>query len=59
MKWGNFEISEFVLYAVSVIVLLIVIVVWCEKDDIEQEKTKQLQLQENILMLQREEKNGV
>lgn len=48
MKIGKFEISEFVLGMFFLVILVMVILLYGTKVDIEKEKTKQMEIQYNI-----------
>ena len=48
MKIGKFEISEFVLGMFFLVILVMVILLYGTKVDIEKEKTKQIEIQYNI-----------
>lgn len=57
MRFGKFEISEFVLYALFFIVVILGLIGYSSKLDIEKEKTKQLEIKYNIERIEKENNN--
>ena len=48
MRFGKFEIDEWVLYILSIVILIGIVSSMSIKLDLEKEKTKQLELQKEI-----------
>lgn len=58
MEYGDFEISEWTIFAICICIFMSVLVIWSSKVDVEREKTKQVQCQYNIILEERGNNNG-
>ena len=58
MEFGDFEISEWCIMIICFAALMITLVICGSNDSIEKEKTKQIQIQQNILIEERGNNNG-
>lgn len=58
MEFGDFEISEWCIMIICFAALMITLVICGSNESIEKEKTKQLQIQQNILIEERGNING-
>ena len=58
MEFGDFEISEWCIMIICFAALMITLVICGSNESIEKEKTKQLQIQQNILIEERGNNNG-
>lgn len=58
MEFGDFEISEWCIMIICFAALMITLVICGSNESIEKEKTKQIQIQQNILMEERGNING-
>lgn len=57
MKFGRFEISEFCIGAISVGVILFLVLHYTLAEETLKEKTKQLELEKEIILLESERGN--
>lgn len=58
MEFGDFEISEWCIMIICFAALMITLVICGSNESIEKEKTKQIQIQQNILIEERGNNNG-
>lgn len=58
MEFGDFEISEWCIMIICFAALMIILVICGSNESIEKEKTKQIQIQQNILIEERGNNNG-
>lgn len=58
MEFGDFEISEWCIMIICFAALMITLVICGSNESIEKEKTKQIQIQQNILIEERGNING-
>lgn len=58
MEFGDFEISEWCIMIICFAALMITLVICGSNESIEKEKTKQLQIQQNIIIEERGNNNG-
>ena len=58
MEFGDFEISEWCIMIICFAALMITLVICGSNETIEREKTKQLQIQQNISIEERGNNNG-
>lgn len=58
MEFGDFEISEWCIMIICFAALMITLVICGSNESIEREKTKQIQIQQNILIEERGNNNG-
>ena len=58
MEFGDFEISEWTVFIIGMVIFFSVLTIWGYKLDIEKEKTKQVQYQYNMIIEERGNING-
>jgi len=58
MQFGDFEISEWCIMIICFAALMITLVICGSNESIEKEKTKQIQLQQNIIYERELNNNG-
>ena len=58
MEFGDFEISEWTVFIISMVIFFSILTIWSYKLDIEKEKTKQVQYQYNMIIEERGNING-
>jgi len=58
MQFGDFEISEWCIMVICFAALMITLVICGSNESIEREKTKQIQLQQNIIYERELNNNG-
>ena len=58
MEFGDFEISEWCIMIICFVALMITLTICGSNETIEREKTKQLQIQQNIIIEERGNNNG-
>lgn len=58
MEYGDFEIDGFVVFLICMTIFLSILTFCSSKENIEREKTKQLQIQQNMLIEERGNNNG-
>ena len=58
MEFGDFEISEWTVFIIGMVICFSILTIWNYKLDIEKEKTKQVQYQYNMIIEERGNING-
>ena len=58
MEFGDFEISEWTVFIIGMVIFFSILTIWGYKLDIEKEKTKQVQYQYNMIIEERGNING-
>jgi len=58
MEFGDFEISEWTIFIICMVIFFSILTIWGYKLDIEKEKTKQVQYQYNMIIEERGNING-
>lgn len=58
MEFGDFEISEWCILIICFAALMITLVICGSNESIEREKTKQIQIQQNIIYEKELNENG-
>ena len=58
MEYGDFEISEWTVFIIGMVIFFSILTIWGYKLDIEKEKTKQVQYQYNMIIEERGNNNG-